>query len=953
MNKEEQTMQKVKELWLSFRKGCYNNGYAIIAFFIPVILMIAAYISFDIWPFGEHSVLSLDLNAQYVFYFDYVHDVIGNGESLMYSWSRNLSGEFMGIIGYYLASPFNIIVWLFPRSMITEGLLFMILAKFGACGATFAVFAHRGKNLSKKTALLFAPMYAMCAYMVVQTMNPMWLDGVIILPLVVFGIESLVKHNRFIMLILSLTYAFISNFYIGFMIAIFTVIYYICYYFANAEYQKVGRTVIDFIKKGAFTGLCGITSALMSAFMLLPVYNSLQNGKFSFTTPDYTPRPNFDIVDMLQKLFPNTYDTVRMEGLPFIFCGSLTLIMAAGFFCCNKFSVTKRISAGVLLGLLTVSMYVRPIDMLWHGGQMPNWLPYRYSFMISFVLVMLAAEMFDEIKHLKGKTIGLITVLYIGLIIFIESEDTVNPALGDGGREMFDGISVALPAIFFIAVAGIIAYIAKNKTKKNKRLTIVMTIVLAGTISGELCYNACKSLEKMDTDIVYSTKQSYVGMILPLREKVEEIKANDDGFYRIEKNFFRSVNDPIAVNMYGLSHSSSTLNAKAIDMLGYFGFTSNGHYSRYSGNTPITADIFGVKYTLDCLDENYGNIKTKDDISVTMNDDALPILYLTENSVTDLRYDREFGTEETGGEAGTEITLPQYTLKADDVFDNQNMLLGAMTGNPDAEYFTVFNAEGNPAALNCTKGNFAGGHTGFTNAGSNASVSYRIFAPKDGDIYMYVPTDYEREVSVYANNIYVGILFESDNHNIKKLGTFKAGEEINVRFDLNRSDLYIKEPQFAMLDSDAHKAAVQQVLAMNTYTKVEKLSATHLKVTASTDKDRTLFTTIPYEKGWTVYVDGVAVTPETAVCGALMAIPLTAGEHTVELKFFSAGLDMGLICMVCGIVIFAALIVISKKLKAPVKLSKALESTDNTDAVNRTLSEETTSDDLGYWENDE
>ena len=96
-------------------------------------------ISFDIYPFGEKSVLSLDLNAQYVFYFDYVHDVIGNGESLMYSWSRNLSGEFMGIIGSSLASPFNILVWIFPRSMITEGLLTMMLAKFGACGVTFAL----------------------------------------------------------------------------------------------------------------------------------------------------------------------------------------------------------------------------------------------------------------------------------------------------------------------------------------------------------------------------------------------------------------------------------------------------------------------------------------------------------------------------------------------------------------------------------------------------------------------------------------------------------------------------------------------------------------------------------------------------------------------------------------------------------------------------------------------
>ncbi len=917
-------MQKVKQLWLSFRKGCYDNGYAILAFFIPVALMIAAYISFEIWPFGEHSVLSLDLNAQYVFYFDYVHDVIGNGESLMYSWSRNLSGEFMGIIGYYLASPFNIIVWLFPRSMITEGLLFMILAKFGACSAVFAVFAHRCKNLSRKTSLIFAPMYAMCAYMVVQTMNPMWLDGVIILPLVAFGIEALIRYGKFKMLILSLTYAFISNFYIGFMIAIFTVIYYICCYFSLADYKNPKKVAIGFIKKGAFTGLCGITAAMMSAFMILPVYNSLQNGKFTFTNPDYTAIPNFNFTDLAQKLFPNTYDTVRMEGFPFIFCGSLTLVMAAGFFCCKKFGFAKRITAGIMLGLLTVSMYVRPIDMMWHGGQMPNWLPYRYSFMISFILVMLGAQMFDEIKRLRAKTIGFITVCYIGLIIFIENEDTVNPALGDGGREMFDGISVALPAIIFIVIAGILAYVVKRKSAKS--LSIVMTIVLVGAVSGELCFNASNSLTKMDKDIVFSTRQSYVGMILPLRDKVEEIKANDDGFYRIEKNFFRSVNDPIAVNMYGLSHSSSTLNAKAIDMLGYFGFTSNGHYSRYSGNTPVTADIFGVKYTLDCKDHNYGNIKTKDDITSDFNENALPILYLTDNAVLDIGYEKP-ETDDTAED--TETIIPGLKFDADNVFDNQNLLLGAMTGNTTAEYFTVFKAEGKPAAINCTKGNFAGGHTGFTNASDNASVSYRIVAPKDGDVYMYVPTDYEREVTVYANDTYVGIMFESDNHNIKKLGTFSAGEEINVRFDLNKSDLYIKEPQFAMLDSEKHEADIASLLQANGKTQIEKLSSTHLKVSTDTDSDKTLFTTIPYEKGWTVYVDGAEVTPEVVVCDALMAIPLTAGKHTVELKFFPAGLKAGLICMLCGIIVFISLIIISRKINSPVKLTEAIENGSN------------------------
>lgn len=185
----------------------------------------------------------------------------------------------------------------------------------------------------------------------------------------------------------------------------------------------------------------------------------------------------------------------------------------------------------------------------------------------------------------------------------------------------------------------------------------------------------------MHKDITFSTRDSYLSVILPLREKVEEIKAQDDGFYRIEKNFFRSVNDPMAVNMYGLSHSSSTLNARAIDMLGFFGFTSNGHYSRFSGNTPLTCDIFGVKYILDCAGESTANIKSADDITVTENKDALPVGYLANSKLSKLE-------------------LSKY-----DVFENQNALLNAMTGG-NREFFTVFSADGEPYAENCKKGSF-------------------------------------------------------------------------------------------------------------------------------------------------------------------------------------------------------------------------------------------------------
>ena len=714
----------------------------------------------------------------------------------------------------------------------------------------------------------------------------------------------------------------ISYFYIGFMAAIFSLLYFICRYFSLETYtgNTGGKIVKRFIIKGEYFALSGILAAMMSAFMILPVYNSLQNGKFSFTEPDYSLVNNFDLIDIARKLFPNTYDTVRMEGLPFIFCGSLALVLAAGFFCCKAYGFKKKLAAGALIGLLVVSMYIRPVDMIWHGGQMPNWLPYRYSFMLSFVIVALAAHCFEQLKAVRARTVGAITLSYIALIIYIEAQDTFITTLGSEGREVFDGITVALPAIVFMAVAGITVFAVRHYGG-GKNVSKTGVILVTAVICAELCFNTTNTLTKMHQDITFSTRDSYLSVILPLREKVEEIKEQDDGFYRIEKNFFRSVNDPMAVNMYGLSHSSSTLNARAIDMLGYFGFTSNGHYSRFSGNTPLTSDIFGVKYILDCAGESTANIKTADDITVTENKDALPIGYLVNSKVSSLE-------------------LSKY-----DVFDNQNKLLNAMTGG-NREFFTVFSADGEPYVENCKKGSFENQHIGFTDVTGEASVTYTITAPKSGEIYMFLPTDYQREASLYVNGTYKGICFESDNHNIKDLGRFEKGEEVTVKLALKKSDLYFREPQFAVYNEEAETSAIAQMWEKNADTKVEKVSQTDIRFTVNAKSNDILFTTIPAEKGWTVYVDGVKTDYDTALNDALMTVKLSEGEHVVEFRFFAAGLGTGLIVTVIGIAIFVGLILVLKKIKKPVKLTKAvneaadIDNSETDDIIENDISEE-------------
>ena len=217
-------------------KGWFSrNWYYLAAFFLPVALVYIAYLLFGLYPNGDHSVLVLDLNGQYVYYFEAIRDAFHGDGSILYNWERNLSGGYQGVIGYYLASPFTLIVILLPRTMILGALLIMILCKLGAASFAFCYYARKSKHVSPPLALILGISFGMCAYGVIQTIDPMWLDGLVFLPFIALGIEYLVDDGRKLNFIIPLALMCIANFYIGFMCCIFTAIYFVYYVFFGSD----------------------------------------------------------------------------------------------------------------------------------------------------------------------------------------------------------------------------------------------------------------------------------------------------------------------------------------------------------------------------------------------------------------------------------------------------------------------------------------------------------------------------------------------------------------------------------------------------------------------------------------------------------------------------------------------------------------------------------------------
>lgn len=860
----------------------------LLSFLLPPAILFICYIIFQVWPFGDRSVLSLDLNAQYVYYFDYMYDVFAGDESIFYSWSRNLSGEFMGIIGYYLASPFNLLVWLFPREWITEGLLTMILAKAGAAGLSCSYFLRKHRGCGRMTTGCFSVMWALCGFFIVQTMNPMWLDGIVALPLVAAGIERICDKRKFILYVLSLVYIFVANFYIGYMVGIFSALYFFWYLVSGKSANKCfGQYCGSVIMYGAGS-VCAI---LMSCFMILPVYKSLSNGKFAFTEPDYSLVENFDIAQIFIKLFPTEYDTVRMEGMPILYCGTLALVCAVMYFTCRRFTARERISSAVLIGMMALFMYIRPVDMMWHGGQMPNWLPYRYSFMISFLLIIFGAQTFDKLKKVQGRSFGTAFMILLAMLLYVD--------LNNESWKYEQVLTVAVPLVI-LAVVMILLWVYRKYGAKKPAC-----IALAVFVCAEAGLNTAQSLYQMHDDIVFSTRESYRWDIPLTRKVTEQIHEMDTDFYRMEKTFHRCVNDPIALRMYGMSHSSSTLNAKVIEMLKSLGFAGREHYARYDGATMLTDDIFGVRYVFatDPTTVPYTEtvpVETETAIKVFKNEDELGIAYLADSDI--IGFDlNEYSPFQAQNKLATMISGNKGTtiFKAiDDVeFDSENIRIGSTT---DAHY--SYRKSNEDAA---------------------AWISYTVTAAADGPVYMYLPTNYERETQLYVNDIYRGNYFLYENHNIEYLGTYKKGEEFRVKLKLLDNAVYFTNAWFYYIDSASLERFNNTVQNMNASTELTRTGGCTLELSVDAAEDCALFTTIPAEEGWTVTIDGKPVNWETCLSESLICVPVSAGKHTIVLDFYPAGLSTGLMLTGFGLIGLAAMIVVSDLLKRADEKRKA------------------------------
>lgn len=883
-------------------------------FAVPVAVMYLVYSVFEVHPYGDNSALVLDLNGQYVYFYEWFRDALHGKGDLIYSWSRNLSGEMFGIFAYYLASPFMLIICLLPRTCMLGAIELMQLAKIGTAAVTFAFYLKRTSPKSKQpkftSVLLFSTMYALCSYMVVQLMDPMWLDGLIYLPLIFWGVHRLIEDRVMLPYIIPLALMFIAHFYIGYMVGIFTFLYFI-----YCIFSRDGRAIAK-----NWLGACGrfifgtFTAILASAWVLLPVYKSLSLGKMDFSVADFSLRTQFKLIDFTTKLFPFTYDTVRNEGLPMVYCGILAVMLLPLFFLNSKISLKEKVSKGLLLAVTFVIMYIAPVDIAMHGFQVPNWLPYRYSFVFSFLMLVMAFRAFENLDGITGKELGAAMFGILAYIVYLDdrgyehftkfSVETLDTAEETINRYTIQGVWFAAIAVF---VMYILLYLVKRYNNK------IVYGVLCGAVFIELFASSYDTVLKIDDDVSYSKYSSYQDYMIDLRSTVDNVNEYDDTpFFRMEATYHRTVCDPIGSGYYGISHSSSTMNTPVLKGLQKLGYAYGGNYTKYQGSTLMTDAVFDIKYLIQNtkyiahskVPEDYSKVidgsETGTGINVYQNPYALGLGF----AVNDM--------------------MKNYVLDDKDPFVNQNNLFNYALGVNEQTY-TEYMTRIFPELIdteNLATVSVSNNHTKYYYKDTSIGECHEdlVFTmPETSHLYMYFPTMYERKVNVWlahdkdfakedSDFTFVGYFFEGDNYSILDLGEYEQGESVRVRISIpvDPGEAYWSDMFFYTFDEQKFVQAdneLKQGLWQLTH-----FDERHIEGNITVSDGQMLFTTVPYEEGWTVKVDGKTVEP-TVIADMFIGVELSPGTHTVSMSFLPNYFVISIIISICGLIITAVIFV--------------------------------------------
>ena len=890
----------------------FKWNYTLLAFLLPTTVMLVIYFITSVTPFGSNTLLYSDNFHQYYPFFHQFRQALRSGDSLLWSWSVGMGMDFWGLVAYYLASPLNLLSVLLPESWMLGYFTLLMPIKLGLASGFFALMLKKLFGSNDLSLPLFGSFYAMCAWALGYQWNIMWLDTFALLPLLALGTVLLLRDGKYLLYTLTLTLSVVSNYYIGFFVCIFVFLLFWCY--EICRFKGIWHLLGDLVLIGFFTAL----AVGMTAIISLPTWAALKDtyssvnqfpSGFDLNILTYQAQGEareawslfkitkdagqFDFTLLLNALrasLPPMLDAMRqvagqvgggqtptyMDGLPNLYCGVFPIALGWLFLLSKDVKFRDKLCSVALLLLFMSSFIIRQLDYIWHGFHFTNQIPYRFSFLFSFVVLymayrawmlrhsfplwkILAAGVLSIAVLVFGKhsrtdyLYWLFNLAFLGLyLVSMLSSHSRYPllrkALCNVSREDLPPVEVHL-----------LRQAELPRRRRQAETAIAATMVLELVLHTALFFSGF-SIANYD----YPKGEDAA---VALFRQLDELDDGNQLFYRTEVTHAQTLNDGALNGYNGISTFSSSANVATTEFMQCLGAAAYNSWNRYcyEDSSPVANLFLNLKYMVErdtsTTGSRYFQVKQAENgITLLENTAYLPLGFLTEVDLAEL----PFSTNDRS-------------------FQFQNRLFRTATGINSPVWVNISNKDLTVTAEGevTLKQSSSASYTSFSTGGSGTLV-YTYDIKSEGFLCLDLNLDKHKQFSVWRN----GEKLYDESYSLPQIlavGDVAPGDTVQVRISCAPNLSYTAVSiQAALLQEKVFREGYE-ILNASTLTLTE-FSNTHIAGTIHCNRDGLLYTSIPQDGNWVAYVDGEKA--EISLVGECMVgLILTEGPHTVQFRY--------------------------------------------------------------------
>ncbi len=852
---------KLGDLYMIVKIKKHKKGIIYLgAFLIPFTMVQVFWALFGIFPFGDNSILTGDMDLEFVNFYEYFINTFESKSDWSYMRAKTLGGDFSGLAAFQLHDPLLFILFLFPGEKIAAGVELLFTMQVSLAGLFMSVLLNNRFSTSW-ISLLFSTAYSFSGFFFGYLVLTIYFGCLALLPVLILCFLKYLDDDRYLIPYVLLTALFIFiNFHMGFMLVIFLCILFVSRIIADGSYAK---RISSFI-------ISGVTILLMDGFFLIRTGLSLIGDKTT-KGADYGLYRRFEMNQVFAGFFSGC---TKNERNPLIYCSVIAVIFAIIYLISGRVSIREKLANLFVIVSVMVSMWINTLDAVWHGFNNPEGFYFRYAFFISFMVIAVGYKgamllLSDEETEKDGNRTA--RVLMAGGIVFL-----YMIWLKIRGNIYLDTLRLI---INMTLVALITIFILFAVNSKKMRIFALLTLMLISF--GDMLYNSVTAYHALNADDGQPPKMSeFKKDYTEIYDVISYIKNADSGFYRIEKDFDRAVNDPAMFDYMGMSHDSSCEKDKIIDWLNNFGFPRTVYYTYYNnGGTAFTDAFFGIRYFVskfDIVEKPYSRMDYKGKYYPYLNEYALPIAYVAPEG------------------------LAEYDFADEDLFKKQNRL-ASFWGEGNEGYEIYREAAVNMSLEGAEE--TAPGH--YRRNEGRGYVVYSIEITDEMPLYVYFTAPSRQRANLIIDGKDVGRYFSENHWNVVCAGKYKPGYRLEVRLEILDDEIEVTRPCFYYEDPTAIRKWAETAAGRNEpLGEINEIRSSHLVFDTDADETERIMMSIPYDTGWKITCDGKRIDTGEAL-GALMSFYVPEGHHTIEMKYVPHGTMLGIITSAMGLLLFA------------------------------------------------